>query len=223
MKKKIELANVLLWILTIFPLAITLVALPLLPDTIPAHYGIDGIVNRWGSKYETLIIGVVLPLILLSSRLFDRLLPKDEKLEANRKVLNWTFVGAGILFAVMTCAFLYMDFGSVKELPADTFLQPICVAMGIAFAIIGNFMPKTKRNGLLGVRVKWTLASDEVWFQTHRFAGKLWICGGIAIALLSLLLKGMLSLILAMGVLLVLTIASIVYAYVCYTRVQGKH
>lgn len=37
------------------PLAATLIALPLLPDQIPAHYGADNQVDRWGSKYESLI------------------------------------------------------------------------------------------------------------------------------------------------------------------------
>ena len=46
----------ILWIL---PLTAVLIALPLLPEQIPAHYGIDGQVDRFGSKYETLIFPAI--------------------------------------------------------------------------------------------------------------------------------------------------------------------
>ena len=47
------------WILTLLPLAVNLASLPFLPDRIPAHYGWDDQVTRWGSKYETLLFPVV--------------------------------------------------------------------------------------------------------------------------------------------------------------------
>ena len=56
-------------ILMFLPLAVVLVALPFLPDQIPAHYGFDNQVTRWGSKYEALllpILTIVLGLFLLA-------------------------------------------------------------------------------------------------------------------------------------------------------------
>ena len=41
--------------LMFLPLLITLVALPFLPEKIPAHYNFAGEIDRWGSKFETLI------------------------------------------------------------------------------------------------------------------------------------------------------------------------
>ncbi len=43
------------YILMFLPAPVTLVSLLFLPDQIPAHYGFDNQVTRWGSKYETLI------------------------------------------------------------------------------------------------------------------------------------------------------------------------
>ena len=43
------------YILMFLPLAVTIISLLFLPDRIPAHYGSDNQVTRWGSKYETLI------------------------------------------------------------------------------------------------------------------------------------------------------------------------
>ena len=42
----------LYFILMLLPLAVSLIALPFLPSQIPAHYGADNQVTRWGSKYE---------------------------------------------------------------------------------------------------------------------------------------------------------------------------
>ena len=49
------------YILMYLPLVVTLIALPYLPEKIPAHYGFDNKVDRWGSKYEERFIygGVV--------------------------------------------------------------------------------------------------------------------------------------------------------------------
>ncbi|HAF86254.1 MAG TPA: hypothetical protein DCG32_07825 [Sphaerochaeta sp.] len=32
-------------------------------------------------------------------------------------------------------------------------------------------MPKCKHNYTVGIRIPWTLASEENWNRTHRFAG----------------------------------------------------
>ena len=46
----------LYYILMFLPLVASLIALQFLPDVIPAHYNIDNVVDRWGSKYEILIL-----------------------------------------------------------------------------------------------------------------------------------------------------------------------
>lgn len=46
----------------LLPLSVVLVSLQFLPDQIPAHYGISGEVDRWGSKYEILIFHLTISL-----------------------------------------------------------------------------------------------------------------------------------------------------------------
>ena len=46
----------LYFLLMFLPLLVTVVMLPLLPEQIPAHYGADSQVTRWGSRYEALIL-----------------------------------------------------------------------------------------------------------------------------------------------------------------------
>ena len=59
--------------------------------------------------------------------------------------------------------------------------------LGLMFLLIGNYMPKMKQNGAMGIRVKWTLESEENWNATHRYAGRLWFAGGLALMAASLI------------------------------------
>lgn len=43
-------------VLTILPLVACAIAGAILPDTVPLHIGFDGTVNRWGSKWELIIV-----------------------------------------------------------------------------------------------------------------------------------------------------------------------
>src|SRR6185369_6560167 len=51
--------------------------------------------------------------------------------------------------------------------------------LGAFFMILGLIMPRVRRNPWIGVRTPWTLASDENWARTHRFAGYSFTLGGI--------------------------------------------
>ena len=48
------------FIFMVIPLIINSVSLLFLPDKIPAHYNFKGQVDRWGSKYESLILAFII-------------------------------------------------------------------------------------------------------------------------------------------------------------------
>ena len=47
----------------VVPIAAALVALAPMPDTVPLQFDLQGNVNRWGSKWELLLIGGVIALV----------------------------------------------------------------------------------------------------------------------------------------------------------------
>ena len=51
--------------------------------------------------------------------------------------------------------------------------------MGIILFLIGNYMPKCHQNYTIGIKLPGTLADEENWNQTHRFAGRLYATVGI--------------------------------------------
>ena len=58
--------------------------------------------------------------------------------------------------------------------------------MGLLFVVIGNYLPKARRNYTIGIRLPWTLANEENWNRTHRIGGFLWVIGGILMIIMAL-------------------------------------
>ncbi|MMZ70136.1 hypothetical protein D1872_331140 [compost metagenome] len=68
----------------------------------------------------------------------------------------------------------------------------------------------------MGVKLPWTLASQENWNRTHRAAGYLWILGGILMILTSFLNVFVEVAIVAIIVLIV--VAPAVYSFSLYKK-----
>ena len=82
------------------------------------------------------------------------------------------------------------------------------LGLGLMFAAIGNYFPKCRPNRTVGIRIIWTLGSEENWNATHRFAGKVWVIGGLIMVLAALLpeVPGIIVTILAAAALSILPI-----------------
>ena len=97
------------WLFSFISLLITFFVLPMLPDMIPAHYGFDGNVTRYGSKYEMLILPTITICMGFFWLLMDKIAVKDkEKGAQNMKVLFWANIATTLLFTVI------MDFHGKK-------------------------------------------------------------------------------------------------------------
>ncbi len=144
-----------------------------LPDTMAVHWGADGITDGTAGK-ALAVFG--LPLLYLLVHLFCLWLTlrDQEKRRQSRKALEMMF---WILPAcsLVTSGILYRA-ASGKEL-GPAMLVP--VLLGILFLWVGNYFPKLRRNRTLGIKVSWTIGNEENWNRTHRFAGKVWVCGGL--------------------------------------------
>lgn len=89
------------------------------------------------------------------------------------------------------------------------------LCLGLMFAAIGNYLPKCRRNYTIGIKVTWALASDENWNATHRFAGKVWVIGGVAVMLAALLPEGWNVFAAVLGA-VVISVIPTVYSYRYY-------
>ncbi len=89
--------------------------------------------------------------------------------------------------------------------------------LGLLFALIGNYSPKIEQNSYLGVKIRWTLANKENWERTHRFAGKLWFWGGLAI-LVCMFLPLSVGIIAFFVILLAMIVPVPIYSYCIYRK-----
>lgn len=100
-------------------------------------------------------------------------------LDPGNKTRNWKPLTLLLwiipLLSNLTCGILYALLLGVEFSPAGWMMA----AFGLMFAAIGNYLPKTKMNATMGIRISWTYSSEENWAATHRFAGKVWVIGGV--------------------------------------------
>jgi hypothetical protein len=125
----------------------------------------------------------------------------------------------GLIFWILPILSLYAN-GVVyaATLGAITYLPVIVgVLLSAAFIIIGNYLPKTKRNRTIGIKIKWTLESDDNWYATHRFAGKIWVICGIVMLVCSFLPEKIFFIPMLL-MLLPMAIAPAVYSYLFYKK-----
>ena len=84
--------KIIFYILMFLPLPATLISLLFLPDQIPAHYGFDNQVTRWGSKYEILIFPaftILFGFFMLAMAKFSAKQEKSEKGNEKICIIKW--------------------------------------------------------------------------------------------------------------------------------------
>ena len=157
--------------------------LPHLPERIPVHFDIHGRPDRWSSPSSLLWVGPGLMLFEIALfAVLPWLSPRRFGIEEfERTYLNLMLIIVGMnayLFAVM--AWAAMDPG----VPV-----PNLIIGGIAglAVLLGNLMGKIRRNFFIGIRTPWTIASEKVWYATHRFGARSTVAGGL-VALVLLVL-----------------------------------
>ena len=91
------------------------------------------------------------------------------------------------------------------------------LVLGAMFIIIGNYMPKCKQNYSIGIKVPWALESEDNWNKTHRFAGIIWVVGGVLVMATAFL--G--SFYVMLPITLIMAFAPMIYSY-CYYKKNGS-
>ncbi|MCM1308056.1 MAG: SdpI family protein [Butyrivibrio sp.] len=226
----------LLWLITMLPTIITAAAVQFMPDSVPAHYNFKGEIDRWGSKYENFIMPAVI--IVMTAFWLAAIASADKKAAraeldekqrkeaaSNAKVLYYAAAATTLFETALHCVMMYNDFkivnGEKVGLGADYF-KISGVILGVLIVVLGNIIPKVKRNALFGVRTKWSLADDENWRVTNRFGGGLLMIGGLLTITESLILEGMATMIIAVAIMLACCAMCVLYSYLAYIGRKRK-
>ena len=194
------------------PLLITLIALNFLPEQIPAHYGANGEVTRWGSKYESSIVPFIsiffggVMFIITQASLKN---PENKNKAKTIFISNLIFA---LTFNVLTIIFLITSFNKVTNLNDVFSPKLISIALGISIILIGYILPKCKRNRFIGIRTPATLIDDDVWFKTHKFFGKLFIIWGCIFSVIACFIPLLTSMYILIASLIIISIFAVIYS-----------
>lgn len=228
---KIKIVNIALLLLSFFG---TLTVLSVFPDEIPVHFNFYGVADRWGSKYEMMIMPVVMVFMLGIWFICDKKYRKeadasgDEKknaeAKANLKVMDITFTLCSILFLVLNAVFLYMSYSQLDSTQVVAFdsMRITTVLTGIFFVVMGNFLPKAKKNSMVGFRFPWTQYNDVTWTKCNRFAGYVMVICGLLTAIGGLILGEIGASVLLMVTVFGSLIVMLIYAYLVYNDEKKK-
>jgi immunity protein, SdpI family len=209
-----RLSDVLGLLLVLAAFAAVTLLYPNLPDPMPTHWDANGHVNGWMPKFWGAFF---LPLLMTGMWLVFLVLPKisPHGFEMEPFLRAWGILKVTILALMAFIGYLALRAAqNGGELPQT----PIFVAIGILFAVMGNLLGKVTRNFFVGIRTPWTLASEEVWYRTHRLAGKLFVLGGVFIVAAAAAGLRLWPLFVAVGV---SGLVPIVYSYVIYRKLEG--
>jgi uncharacterized membrane protein len=192
-------------LLTLLPIPVGLLLWEQFPETIAVHFGFTGRADGFAGIPFT-VLG--LPLMMLGVHwlcVFFTALDKGNR-DRNQKMFRIVLWAIPILSNLSLLGIYALALGLEFSPVAWTMIP-----MGLLFAVMGNYMPKTRMNSTMGIKIYWTYTSEANWNATHRFAGKLWVVGGVLIALCALLPHGW-----AVGIMLAL-IAPLVAAPMIYS------
>ena len=215
MLKQHKKTLILTSLLTLLPIPVGLLLWNRFPEIMAVHWGITGNVDGYASP-GFIVFG--LPLLMLAMQWLCILFTAMDKGNRGRnqkmfRIVLWIIPMISNLSLLGLYAFsLNIEFSPVVW---------TVVPMGLLFAVIGNYMPKTRMNSTMGIKVPWTYSSEANWNATHRYAGTVWMVGGILIALCGLLPHGWAVTVMLFSV-LILIVLPVAYSYRFYKKEKAE-
>ena len=213
--------TIIIAVLSVLPMIYTAVAVFFfLPDTVAAHFGIDGTPDRYGSKYEAFLFPAIILGITLLYFLYRKFQEKSSKEDNDRTARNLDILDTVILIVMVLfnalCVFLLTVMkhpGMMKNKENMIFVIISCV-IGVLFILLGNILPKTKPNSFIGIRLSWCMDSDEHWYIANRNCGIAMVLSGICTVIAGLIIRnGTYVIYMILSLIVFLTVATI-YSYV---------
>ena len=213
MNRKIDKTMLITTLVCLLPLGLSAFLYGRLPAQIPIHFNLAGIADNYASKtFGAFILPLMMTLVNVLLQFILNNDPKREQGQPLRDMSKWIIPILSLLITPLTL---------FKALGHDIRLErviPILVAL--LFLVIGNYLPKCKHNYTVGIKIPWTLASEENWNRTHRFAGWVWSIASI------LMLASALTGWLVSGIFIVcistMIIGPVIYSFLFYKKSKSN-
>lgn len=209
MKKKIDVTFIATVLVCLLPFVLSAIFYSQLPEQMAIHWGTDGEANGFAPK---LFAAFGLPTFMLVIHLFVYFMLNNDPKKANmskalRAVALWT-----VPVLALGCQIITILWNLTEN--KFNFSTYVIAGVGILIIIFGNYLPKCKQNYVMGIRLPWTLNSEENWNRTHRFSGYVWIIGGLLIIVTAFIPNSWLF----VGAIGLLVIVPCIYSYILFKK-----
>lgn len=162
-------------VLCLLPVILSLALYNRLPAEIAVQWNHGGEVTRTMPRAWA---AFGLPVFFLLVNVYSKVrLLNDPKFQGHSKALRaisiWALPFASLLLVPIT---LFIALGaSVPIVTIGTLL------VGTLFVVMGNYLPKTRQNYVMGIKLPWTFSDTENWNKTNRLAGYVMMAGGMVV------------------------------------------
>ncbi|MDB5907827.1 MAG: hypothetical protein JWP34_1941 [Massilia sp.] len=193
-------------------LAVTLALYSQLPARIPTHWNGRGEIDAYGPRAAVFVHTGFMVLFMLVWTVLPSISPKRFTVDTFNATYWQICVIFVALFGYIQCALVWSAFS-----PTTPINRALFGGLAISVGLLGNVMGKVRRNFWIGIRTPWTLASERVWYSTHRFAAKTMVAG--AVLSLASVLAG-LPISICLGLLMAGPIVPVFYSLIVYKRLE---
>ncbi len=203
------------YIIGLVALILSAIAYPRLPEQIPIHFNAQGIPDNYGSPLTIFLLPAIILLVNVLAEVTKHTDPRAANYSIFSKHYYLFFLTLNVfLFLVQLYLITY-----ALEMITFNVSNVVMVGIGVLFIIIGNMLPKVKQNFFMGIKTPWALADEQVWYETHRFGGKVWFLLGIILCICGFLPTAVQipTVLISAGI---AAIVPTVYSYIIYKRRQ---
>lgn len=175
MNQKSKTTLLISTVVCLTPMVFALLVFEKLPPQVPIHFDAAGNADNFLPKA---VAAFGLPLLMAAINMYTHFrLNEDPRVEnassAIKQMTKWVIP---IISVILVPFSLLTSMGTSLPIPM------IAMALvGVVIIICGNYLPKCRQNYTVGIKLPWTLDSETNWNKTHRFAGFLWVIGGLII------------------------------------------
>ena len=193
--------------------AATALAYPHLPQTVPTHWDAHGVANGFSDRSSLFLVipGMMLGMMALFAAL-PWLSPRRFEVGSFAPTSSYLMLLIVGLLAYLQFVLLWKASGGALDI-----MRATLGAVSVFLVAMGNVLGKVRRNFYIGIRTPWTLASERVWYATHRVGAKAFVAaglGGVVVAFAGLPFWMWMALILGS------TAVPLVYSLVLYKRLE---
>lgn len=186
-----------------------------LPDSVPVHFGADGLPDRYGAKSELWavlgilgVVGILTYLLLTNLPKVDPKRAQGQSMESLGKMAMATVLLLGLIGLMIVRSAITGAIGG----------SMLFVVLGLFLAYTGNLMHSVKPNYFFGIRLPWTLENADNWRKTHQLGSKVWVAGGILISGLSLFLPTQYQVTVLLVLIALMVLIPGAYSYYMYRK-----